>query len=354
MALARLAAGLAMLVAGSGAGAVTLAIAPASGAGPVKLYDASSLAPAGTVDPYPGFTGGVRVAMGDVTGDGVADLVTGAGPGGGPHVRVFDGTSNAPVYSFFAYDAAFKGGVSVAAGDLDGDGRADIITGAGTGGGPHVKVFSGADATPQASLFAFDAGFFGGISVAAGDAGADGLQDLIVGTASGDARVRVLDGRTFDPIADFLPFGSVATGVSLATGRFGGQDALFVGAASGGDGRVNAYRLSDLGLIGSFLAFGSGYSGGLSLAAGGFGGGDALFVGQASGGELAVFDMAGRTARQAARLQPFGPGFGGGLSVTVAPLAAAVPEPATWAMMVLGFGLVGGTLRRAERRPARA
>ena len=98
------------------------------------------------------FTGGVRVARGDVNGDGTPDLIVAAGPGGGPHVKVFDGVTHAVIDSFFAYDASFPGGVFVAAGDVNGDGKADIITGAGAGGGPHVKVFSGADRSVLQSL----------------------------------------------------------------------------------------------------------------------------------------------------------------------------------------------------------
>src|SRR5262245_4558949 len=107
----------------------------------------------------PNFTGGTRVALGDVNGDGVPDLITGAGPGGGPHVRVFDGATGAELRSFFAYDAAFTGGVFVAAGDVNGDGKADIITGAGPGGGPHVRVFDGATGAELRSFFAYDAAF---------------------------------------------------------------------------------------------------------------------------------------------------------------------------------------------------
>lgn len=69
--------------------------------------------------------------------------------------------------SFFAYPAAFPGGVDVAAGDLSGDGVAELITGAGPGGGPHVLVLTpGGD--EMASFYAYDEAFRVGVDVAGG------------------------------------------------------------------------------------------------------------------------------------------------------------------------------------------
>jgi len=118
----------------------------------------------------PGFTGGVRVATCDVTGDGVPDIVTAAGAGGGPHIRVFDGRTGlqipGPVGSFFAYDPGLLNGAFVSCADVDGDGVPDIITGAGPGGGPHVRVFSGVDGHELIGLFAYAPSFTGGVFVA--------------------------------------------------------------------------------------------------------------------------------------------------------------------------------------------
>jgi FG-GAP repeat len=139
----------------------------------------------------PGFTGGVRVAVGDVNGDGRLDIVTGPGPGGGPHVRVFSGAALPALVEltgFYAFTPAFTGGVYVAAGDVNGDGAAELIVGADAGGGPHVRVFGEAGLpalVERASFFAYAPTFTGGVRVSVGNVNGTGLLDIVTGPGPG-------------------------------------------------------------------------------------------------------------------------------------------------------------------------
>jgi hypothetical protein len=175
-----------------------------------------------------GFFGGVRVGTGDVNRDGVPDIVTGAGPDGGPHVKVFDGATGAPLASFFAYDAAFAGGVYVAAGDVNGDGFADVITGAGAGGGPHVKVVDGAallagSLSDLRSFMAYNVGFPGGVSVAAADFNGDGRAEVVTGAGPGGGpHVEVFNGGDGGVVGSFFAFGpDFPLGILVAAGPVG-------------------------------------------------------------------------------------------------------------------------------------
>ncbi|WP_171475860.1 FG-GAP-like repeat-containing protein [Frigoriglobus tundricola] len=111
-----------------------------------------------------GFRGGVTVAAGDVYGTAAAEIVVGAGPGAGPAVAVYSGAGTL-LNAFFAFDPLFTGGVTVAAGDVTGDGRADLVVGAGPGAGPAVAEYSGTDLTLLDAFFAYDPRFTGGVCV---------------------------------------------------------------------------------------------------------------------------------------------------------------------------------------------
>lgn len=160
---------------------------------------------AGTVSPFgPGYTGQVNIGTGDMNSDGVLDVVASAGAGGGPRVVVIDGRSKEVTTSFFAYEASFAGGVSLAVADVTGDGRPDIVTGAGQGGGPLVNVF-GATGQYAYGFFAYDPSFRNGVQVAAGDLDGNKAAEIITGTnPGGGPAVNIFNGTSGVQVDGFL------------------------------------------------------------------------------------------------------------------------------------------------------
>lgn len=124
-------------------------------------------------------------AAGYISEDAHADIVTGAGAGGAPLVKVFDGSNpHVVLNSCFAFDASFTGGIYVAAGNLRGVGD-PVVVGAGAGGGPQVNIYHGLDASPFVGFFAFNSSFRGGVRVGIVDADGDGLDDILTGAGPG-------------------------------------------------------------------------------------------------------------------------------------------------------------------------
>ncbi|MFA6197554.1 MAG: L,D-transpeptidase family protein [Patescibacteria group bacterium] len=240
----------------------------------VKVSDPKTLQATGEFLAFDkSFQGGGTVAVDDVNGDGRPEIVVGAGPGGSPRVNIFltDGTL---IKSFLAYGASYTGGVEVAAGDLNGDGTAEIIAGTGAGGGPQVKIFnaSGQDMfTP--GFFAFDKNYHGGIHVAACDFDGNGTSEIVVGSGNdSDPHVRVFDRFGTAQALDFRPFSNQDRGgvsVSCLNADGGRTEELITAIHFYGVAHVKVYRgNSERTIIGDFIAFPESYRGGINVAGG--------------------------------------------------------------------------------------
>jgi hypothetical protein len=222
----------------------------------------------------PSFRGGVNVAAGDVNGDGYEDVIVAAGRGN-PHVRVFSGLNGADLARFVAYDPAFQGGVRMAAADFNLDGRAEIITAAGPGGGPHVRIVDGTGnpfvGTISNSFFAFDPSFHGGVFVAAGDIDGDGVPD-VVADAGGDPHVIAISGKTGAFLLSFFAYSaSFSGGVRVAVADVTGDSIadVITAAGPGGGPHVRSFSIDEQpsGPLASFFPYAASFTGGVYVGA---------------------------------------------------------------------------------------
>ncbi len=298
---------------------------------------------AGNGQPYgTSFNGGVRVATGDINGDGISDIITGSGAGApGGHVKVFSGLTGVEINSFFAFDTGFTGGVFVGSGDVNGDGRDDIITGAGSGStGGHVKVFSGTSGAEIQSFFAYT-GFSGGVYVAAGDINGDGKEDIITGAGSGgtDGHVKAFSGADNSLLQSFFAYAGFGGGVNVAAGDVNGDglaDIVTGSDAGTGGGHVKVFKGSDVSLINSYFAYGTAFSGGVRVGAADINndGLDDVIMGSGAGMPATLRVNSAATTNNLLNINPFGANYSGGVYVGGGSYEV-VPEPTTLAVMSL-------------------
>lgn len=257
--------------------------APASGGGPqVRIIDSSGKEITNFFVYPSSYRGGFNVAVGDVNGDGENEIVVAPTEGFGPNVRIFTAGGNY-LAQFNAYDSGFRGGVNIAVGDIDGDSVAEIITAPNSRGGPNVRIFGYRDGkyVPVAPNFmAYDSKFHGGVNIAAGDIDGDGVDEIITAPKSkGGPNVKIfdlIDGEMKVAVSGFMAYDSkFRGGVSVAAGDVNGdgKDEIITGVEKGGGPQVRIYEVksgeNEVSLLSSgFFAFDKNFRGGVNLAAG--------------------------------------------------------------------------------------
>jgi hypothetical protein len=217
----------------------------------VRTFDGEEYQAGPEIVPYGVDAYGACPGAGDLDGDGWDEIITGPGPGAvfGPHVRAFevDGTP-LPGVNYFAY-GTLKYGVNVSAGDLDGDGFDEVVTGPGPGAvfGPHVRGWDYDGAPPVTPMAGVNFFAYGtprwGVNVSAGDIDGDGYDEIVTGAGPGaifGPHVRAFDydgapPAVPDPGVNFFAYGTLQWGVNVACGDIDGDgfDEIVTGPGPG-------------------------------------------------------------------------------------------------------------------------
>ncbi len=276
----------------------------------VRLFSSSGAEESGFLAYEQSFGGGVTVAIGDVMGTPSPEIVTGAGPGYAPRVRVFS-TEGELLREFNAYGEAFGGGVSVAVANVDGLTQNEIVTGPGFGGGPNVRVFD-ADGGIKREWMAYDPNFTGGIHVAAGHVTNALVGDVVTAPLfGGGPHVRVFNGNGTAQ-REWMAYAADFTGgvnVAVAAGS------VVAAPASNGGPHVRVFDANG-NVANEWMAYDPAFYGGVTVAAGLLDLQPSIVTGAGPGGgpHVRVFSNSG-SARGG--FFAYDPSYAGGVNVAI-------------------------------------
>lgn len=217
------------------------------------------------------FRGGVRVSAGDLNGDGYMEIGTAPGPGGGAHIRVFSHTGKVIHGKLFPFGGEYRTGADIALGDITGDGKAEIIASNGPGESADIRYYSPDGKLSPIKIEAYPRAFKGGSHIDVADIDDDGVGEILAGAGPGGGpQIRVFEADGNPKAIQFFPFHpNFRGGIDVSPIDFDGdgKDEILTSQFSNGQAWIKVYRFNNAHTIHSeFVAYRLGFEGGANVA----------------------------------------------------------------------------------------
>ena len=248
----------------NGDGVADIVTAQATAGGLIRAFDgATQKAMPGKLGSFTGFTGtdGVSIAVADVNGDGFADIVAGTQGSGPKRIRIWSGPQGALIRETTLDQTDLGDGLRIAAGDVNLDGRADIAVAAGKGGSSRVRVLDGSNGAEIGNFYVFDPNETRaqGLQIAVGDVNGDGFADIIASDGQNKgSEVRVISGSDWTSLSSQVVFSGQDTNVRLGAADLDGDGTAEILASQGaGAHQALALKWSSGETLTSFTPFAS-------------------------------------------------------------------------------------------------
>ncbi|MFH1508604.1 MAG: VCBS repeat-containing protein [bacterium] len=212
------------------------------------------------------YSGGVRVATGDIDGDGIDEIAMSTATEN--YVKIYKtDVAKTVVAEWAPYASNYNEGVDVAMGDVDGDGLAEVITSSLKYG--HVRVFEASGGVTGIAYYPFGNTYQNGVEVAAGDVDGDGVDEIVAAEADGGNRVKTYEFNSAKTVRnDFASLAGHEGGVTIDVADIDGDGRaeIAVGAKNGGAPIVRVFANNGAQLVRQFYAYDMSFNGGVNVA----------------------------------------------------------------------------------------
>ncbi|MFH1509423.1 MAG: S8 family serine peptidase [bacterium] len=259
-----------------GDGADEVITAPMAGAGShIKVYEADgSMRGIQFFAFHPDSRTGTNIACGDTDGDGKAEIAAAQAQGGQAWVKIYRYNNDKTIVGEWNAFGNVESGASVAMGDVDNDGKDEVIVGAGPGGGPQIRVFEADGTAKGIQFFAFHPDYRGGVDVGTGDYDGDGKDEIVVSQSSSSEQAWIKVYRynsDHTQLGEFKAYGDIQIGahVDLFDIDEDGRTEILTAAVNGGGPHIRGFEVNGYPRnYPNFFAYDSAFRGGADVTAG--------------------------------------------------------------------------------------